>query len=196
MLLWNKERVGYFGSVDPDAPVPPEAQASAFGIRCSYVLTLAGLWIYLNNIHAHTLQVVTFINGLAFLELLMQPALLRYGNKAITSAERWILTLLAVGAGWLFTSSWALMRIGPGYLTMSWALYALFLFLFGLFFWERRLRWCGLALLLAAILRVFCHDFWGLSNGYRVLTFIVLTIVTLGLGYVIARAADRKESWL
>jgi hypothetical protein len=44
--------------------------------------------------------------------------------------------------------------------------------------------------------RVFAVDFWGLTNGYRVLTFIVLTIITLGLGFIYARYGERLKTLL
>jgi hypothetical protein len=170
---------------------------SLFGVRCSYVLSGIGAWLFLSNFQSHDLAMATLVNGMAMLLLLCQPALLRQnGLPLVTRFESWALLLLAFVTGWLFVSGWVLTRMGVGYLTMGWALYALFLFVFGLAVWERRLRWCALAVLLATILRVFCSDFWGLSSGYRVLTLIVLTFVTLSLGYVIVRVADRRQSWL
>jgi hypothetical protein len=170
---------------------------STFGVRCSFVLSAVGMWLYLDQLATQARALATFLNALALLGFLAQPALLRQeGRLLVTRLESWALIVFSVGTGWIFVSSWVLTRLSPGYLTMGWALYALFLFLFGLLVWERRLRWCGLALVLAAILRVGCYDMWGLSNGYRVLTFFVLTVITLGLGYVILRLADRRQSWL
>ena len=77
---------------------------------------------------------------------------------------------------------------------MGWALYALFLFLFGLLVRERRLRWCGMAVVVAAILRVGFCDMWSLSSGYRVLSFIVLAVITLGIGYIVLRRSDHRPS--
>ena len=61
---------------------------------------------------------------------------------------------------------------------MGWALYALYLFFFGLAVRERRQRWCGLVILACAMVRVCLSDIWGFSNGYKVLTFVVLTLLT------------------
>ena len=128
----------------------------------------------------------TFLNGLAMLLFLAQPALLRHDGKSlVTTVESWALILFSVGTSWIFVSSWVWTRFSPGYLTMGWALFALFLFLFGLLVREHRLRWCGMAVVVAAILRVLCCDMWGLTSGYRVLTFIVLALITLGIGYII-----------
>ncbi len=166
---------------------------SAFGIRCSFLLSAIGMVIYLENVPAQAHAMATFLNALALLLFLAQPALLRHQGRAfVTPLESWTLILSSVGTGWLFVSSWVWTRMSPHDLTMGWAVYALFLFLFGLLVGERRLRWCGLAILISAIVRVFCSDFWGLSNGYRVLTFLVLALVTLGLGYVILRRSSTE----
>lgn len=170
---------------------------STFGIRCSFVLSVLGMILYIENLGTHAHAMATVLNGLALLAFLAQSALLRHeGSSLVTRLESWAVILFSTGTGWIFVSAWVLTRPSPGYLTMSWAIYALFLFIFGLLVRERRHRWCGLAILLAAIIRVFCADFWGLSSGYRVLTFVILTLITLGLGYLIIRFADTRKSWL
>ena len=169
-----------------------------FGIRCSFVLTFLGMMIYLLHLDAREQRsMATFINGLAVFTFLLQPGLLRReGEALITKVESWSLILLSTAMSWLFISAWVTSRMQVNYITMGWAIYALFLFFLGLLVSERRQRWCGLAILVAAILRVAFYDIWGFSNGYRVLTFIVLTIVTLGLGFIYARFADRLKMWL
>jgi len=170
---------------------------SAFGIRCSFVLSAVGMLLAFKLLHTNERLLATFINGFALLAFLVQPALLRrWGKNLIYPIENWVLILLSSLTGWLFVSAWVVTRIHPNYLTIGWTLYALFLFLFGLLVQERRQRWCGLALLVLAILRVGFYDIWGFSGGYRVLTLFVLTIVTLGLGYIIIRFADRLKTWL
>jgi len=171
---------------------------SIFGIRCSFVLSALGLLVYLQHFNTQEqLFMATFVNALAVIAFLAQPGLLRRGGKIlVTELESWFLILFSVVFGWLFVSAWVSTRIHPNYLTMGWALYALFLFFLGLLVSERRQRWCGLFILVAAILRVAFYDIWGFSNGYRVLTFIVLTIITLGLGFIYARFADRLKMWL
>jgi uncharacterized membrane protein len=102
--------------------------------------------------------------------------------------------VFSVVTGWIFVDAWVRAGQHPHDLTMGWALYALLLFLLGLAARERRLRWCGLVVLAAAILRVLSWDIWGFSNGYKVLTFVVLTVVTLGLGFIYARFSDRLKA--
>jgi hypothetical protein len=170
---------------------------STFGIRCSFVLSAIGMWLYLDNLQAQAHAMATFLNGLAMLLFLAQPALLRHegkGKNLVTPLESWALVLFSVGTSWIFVSAWVWTRLSPGYLTMGWALDALFLFLFGLLVREPRLRWCGMAVVVAAILRVGFCDMWRLSSGYRVLTFIVLALITLGIGYIILRRAAPADA--
>ena len=162
--------------------------ASPFGIRCSFVLSALGMWLFLRMLDSSAHDVATYLNGFALLLFLAQPALLRHeGNSLVARAESLALILFSVGTGLIYVSFLVFGWRNPGYLTMGWAFYALFLFLFGLVVREPRLRWCGLAVVVAAILRVLCFDMWSLSSGYRVLTFIVLALITLGIGYSILR---------
>jgi hypothetical protein len=157
---------------------------SVFGVRCSFVLSLIGMWLYLDHLQDKATAMATFLNAFALLLFLAQAPLLRHEGKAlVTPVENWALILFSVGTGWIFVSVWVWTRVSPGYLAMGWALYAFFLFLFGLLVRERRLSWCGMALVVAAILRVLLYDIWGLSNGYRVLTIGVLALILLGIGY-------------
>jgi len=167
----------------------------AFGIRCSFVLSAIGMWLYLDNVQALAHFMATFFNGLAMLLFLIQPTLLRHeGKSLVTRLESWTLIILSVGTCWLFTSAWVWTRLNPHYLTLGWAAFALFLFLFGLIVHENRMRWCGLAILFAAIVRVFCSDLWGLSTGYRVLTFFLLAFIAFGIGFILLRRDNRRNT--
>jgi hypothetical protein len=168
---------------------------SRFGVRCSFVLSCVGMLLYLGNVGAEGRALATAINGFAMFFFLTQTGLLRHeGKPLVTPVESWAHTLFSSGTVWIFVSTWAWTRLGPGYLTMTWSLYALFLFLFGLLVREPRLRWFGMAVVLAAILRVLFYDMWGLASGYRVLTFIVLALITLGLGFAIRRSDHRPTA--
>jgi hypothetical protein len=171
-------------------------RGSVFGFRSSYLATALGFILYLHRFQVDPFSVTTALTGLAVLSFLAQPVWIRRGGDLLSPAESWTIILLSAGLGWFFVSSWITLRIHPGYLTVGWAVFGFFLFLFGLLLRERRLRWCGLGIVLAALLRVALYDFWGFSTGYRVLTFLVLTLVTLGLGFVYARFADRLKTLL
>jgi len=167
--------------------------ADSFGIRCSFVLSALGMWLYLDHVQAQAHAMATFFNALAMLFFLIQPALLRHeGKSLVTRFESWTLILLSVGTCWMFASAWVWTRINPHYLTLGWAAFALFLFLFGLIVQENRVRWCGLAILFAAIVRVFFSDLWGLSTGYRVLTFFLLAIIAFSIGFILLRRDTRS----
>jgi predicted membrane protein DUF2339 len=167
---------------------------NAAGIRAGFIPSLLGVAIVLGDAAANPAGLVTVLNGLAIFALLLQPAFLRFGRRVIGEVESWAVVVVAVGTGWIFVNTWVDARLHPNDLTMGWAVYALVLFLLGLFVRERRLRWCGLFVLAAAILRVLLFDIWGFSNSYKVLTFVVLTFITLGLGFLYARLADRLKA--
>ena len=168
-----------------------------FGIRCSYVLTALGAYFYLGNYGSHAREMSTLLNGLAMLLFLSQPALLRHeGKELVTKFESWTLILFSSALFWMFTSAWAWTRLSPHSLTAAWALAGLLIFLFGLLVWEKRFRWCGLGIILAAILRVAFYDLWGLSTGFRVMTFFLLAIVTFSIGYSILRRGEHRQNWI
>jgi len=156
---------------------------NSFGVRCSYALTGLGTLFYLSYVGSDATVLVTFLNGLAVVLFLSQPALLRHeGKSLVTRAESWTLILLSTALAWIFASAGVELRINPHYLTLGWSLTGLFIFIYGLIVREPRFRWCALGIILATILRVGCYDMWGLSTGFRVLTFFVLAIVTLAIG--------------
>ena len=168
---------------------------STFGARCSFVLSAMGLFLYAGNLYSNAHDTATAINAFAMFLLLAQTALLRHeGEFLVTRLESWILILFAVAANWLFVSVWVWTRIGQRDLTLGWALLALFLFLFGLITRERRLCWCGTAIVVVAILRVICWDMWGVSTGFRVLTVFLLAMITLIIGFAISRRGNRATA--
>jgi hypothetical protein len=173
------------------------ARVSAFGVRCGFILSAFGVLLILQSVQAQTHAYLTLLNGVALFLLLCQPALLRHrAPRLISEVESWGLVLISSAIGWIFVAEWVAVRVHPNYLTMGWALYALCLFILGLLTWERRQRWCGLGILLAAMVRVLFYDIWGFSNGYKVLTFIVLTLIAFGVGYICTRPYDRLRAWL
>jgi hypothetical protein len=169
-------------------------RSRAFGVRCGFVLSgLGALVMAFTPGHAE----MTWFSTLAVLAFLVQPTLLARAPKATgTTSEAWLLIVVSAITGWFFVASNASAHLGGGAITASWAVYALVLFLIGLLLHERRQRWCGLVILLAAVVRVFAVDFWALSGGMRVLTFIVLTFITLGMGYLYARHSERFKTLL
>jgi Predicted membrane protein (DUF2339) len=165
-----------------------------FGIRCSFALSATGMLLYFGHVYTEGRELATPGNAFAMFVFLSQTALLRHeGQLLVTRLESWALIFFAVATNWLFVSAWVWTRLGPRDLTLGWALLALFLFVFGLITRERRLRWCGMAIVIAAILRVICWDMWDLPNGFRFLTFLFLAMTTLVIGFAILRRGDRNS---
>ncbi len=107
----------------------------------------------------------TCVDAIAFALFLAQPALLRrWGRELISTAESWVVVVISSLAAWLFVSS-SIDESGSHNLTLGWALFALALTVIGFAAGERRQRWCGLAILGAAFVRVAVHDFWGFSDA-------------------------------
>jgi hypothetical protein len=164
-------------------------QFSTFGVRCSFIFTAIGMWIYLDNLQTQALAMATVVNSVPMLLFLCQPPLLRHERHSlVTRVESWALAIFAVLTNWVFVSAWVLTRDHAGDLTLGWALFALFLFIFGAVVQDRRLRWCACAVLVTALLHVLGWDFWFLSTGLQMLTGVLLS-VTLGvflllLGYI------------
>jgi len=166
----------------------------SFGVRCSFVFSGLGAVLIL---FAPGHLPLTLLFVMALLALLAQPAILaRAPRPVVTGAEEWSLILVSSLAAWVAGAGEAAGRWGSGAITMSWAVSALVLFLAGFLLRQSRQRWCGLAILVAAIVRVFLVDFWAMSGGFRVLTFVVLALVTLGLGFLYARYAERLKTLL
>jgi hypothetical protein len=165
-----------------------------FGARCGLLLSAIGVYLCLGN---HTTQ-ATWLNGFAVLLFVAQTPLLDpvRGIK-LSHFESWIMALAAVFTGWYFVSAWGGPRgIGHhSHVGLAWAAYALFLFVLGLGSGQGRLRWCGLIVLFAAMLRVLCVDLWDLPSGVRVLTVFLLALFTVGIGLsLVWRNASAPEN--
>jgi hypothetical protein len=80
--------------------------------------------------------------------------------------------------------------------TLAWALLGTLFLCLGLAVRERAHRIGGLILLASAIVRIFISDVWGLDPIFRILSFIVLGVVLLGLGFIYNKFADKLKEWL
>ena len=81
-------------------------------------------------------------------------------------------------------------------LTVAWTGLAVVVFVAGLTLRERIYRIGGFLILALAIGRIYPVDVWKLETVYRILSFMVLGIVLLALGFVYNRYADRIRRWL
>lgn len=168
---------------------------SSYAIRSGFVLSAVGAVHYVNAPGQENL-LFTWADAFAFALFVAQPALLRYlARDLVTREESWIVVLLSSGMAWLFTSN-SITAYAGDHLTLGWAGLAVALILIGFAANERRQRWCGLGLLVAAILRVALHDVWQWSDLGKVLTFLALTVICLGLSFLYYKFADRLKEWL
>jgi hypothetical protein len=167
---------------------------NSFGVRCSFLISVTGMFLYLGSVPSQAHAMATALNAFAMLLLLAQTGFLRQeGRHLVTTPESWAHILLAAATTWVFVSAWAWTRLGPGYLTMSWGLEALGLFVFGVLVREPRLRWCGTGIILAAILRVMGHDLWNLHGFYRVLTFFTVAVIAFAIGVALLLKSNRQS---
>jgi hypothetical protein len=126
----------------------------------------------------------------------------RIGRRRLALAGRFgpaIQAALSVAAG---LGSWILLHrlvshLADGFLvTVAWSLLALVLLGGGFAMKERTYRQLGLLILAAAVVRIFAVDVWQLDTLFRILSFLVLGIVLLVLGFLYNRFADALRKWL
>jgi len=171
--------------------------SSSYFVRAGLVLDFFGLCNYLFAAPMLGDLAFRWLDAGAFALFLAQPALLRqWGREWITDGESWVVVLVSSAAGWFFVCNSMLAGHEDNNLTLGWALFALALTLAGFAGGERRQRWCGLGILAAAFVRVAVHDFWRFSDIGKVLTFLALTVVCLGLSFLYYKFADRWKKWL
>jgi uncharacterized membrane protein len=85
----------------------------------------------------------------------------------------------------------------PGrYRTVAWGMEGVALLAAGLGVRERILRLEGLFLLLACILKLFLYDLRNLETIYRILSFIALGVILLGVSWIYTRFRERLRHYL
>lgn len=121
-----------------------------------------------------------------------------YAREAFAEVEpaRMICTGAAVASVWLWVTQWTCAHYSTNMLTVSWALLAPVIFAAGLSLRERVYRIGGFATLALAVGRVFLVDVWKLETIYRIVSFLVLGVVLLALGFVYNRYAETIRKWL
>ena len=128
----------------------------------------------------------------ALVPLVVQQLTRRKGGLA---AEHLIyhlaLSTSSVGLIWLVLSL-EVDAIGQGfYLTASWTLLGALVFTAGWFLRERIYRLMSLALITAALARLLVLEVWTLESIGRIITFILIGVVLLSLGFVYTRYQDK-----
>jgi uncharacterized membrane protein len=95
-----------------------------------------------------------------------------------------------------YLTQWLWQRPGGFYLTAGWSLLACVLFVLGMLLRERVYRFAGLGLLCLALAKIVLLDVWGLELVYRVISFMVLGVVLLVIGFLYTRYQDKIREWL
>lgn len=149
-------------------------------------LSTAGFWIRLNDQPAwpNVSALILFAVGCRFSRAIWPDGLM----VRIAAAVSWS-TMLGLAA--------RLSRhpVIPS-ITASWSLLALIFFTAGLLLRDRHYRLGGLGLLGISVGRVFFMDVWGFEPVYRILSFIVLGVVLLLVGYGYNRFEEKLRRWL
>ncbi len=130
----------------------------------------------------------------AFAPFAMQQLSRRRGGPAGESRElHWALAIAGVLVPWLALSV-DVANLGEGYyLTASWSLLGLLVFAAGWFSRERPYRLLSLAVLGAALARLLAIDVWSLEPVARIITFILIGLILLGLGYAYSRNQEKLK---
>jgi uncharacterized membrane protein len=123
---------------------------------------------------------------------------LRYSRRDLTG-RTWFCGGFAAGAvvtaiGYLTHRLWQ--TPGGFYLTAGWSLLAFAIFILGMLLRERIYRFSGLGLITLALAKIVILDVWGLELAYRIISFMVLGLVLLFIGFVYTRYQDKIRDWL
>ncbi|MFN3649242.1 MAG: DUF2339 domain-containing protein [Armatimonadota bacterium] len=123
-------------------------------------------------------------------ERALVPAVVAAANL---QALGWLSIEAMDAAGRLGTTGWG---GDPAKFALSavWTLYGCAAILIGFRRGSEAVRWGGMALLLAAVVKVYLFDLSFLQAGYRVLSFLVLAVVLLGVSYAYQRRAREPQS--
>jgi uncharacterized membrane protein len=103
--------------------------------------------------------------------------------------------LFSIG-GTLLLSTVLYGRVSGGLLTVAWGCQGLALLAAGFPLNQRVLRLEGLALLFTCILKLFLYDLRNLETLYRILSFVALGVILLGVSWVYTRFQDQIKKLL
>ncbi len=80
-------------------------------------------------------------------------------------------------------------------ISVYWGIEGLAIMVLGFLTRKRILRWLGLIVLLLTILRVFLIDLSFLERVYRIISFIVLGVILLGISFIYTKYKDKLEKY-
>ena len=95
-----------------------------------------------------------------------------------------------------FVAAYIYFRVSGGYLTFAWSLEGAIVLLLGVVLKSRLLRLSSLFLIGYCVGKVFLVDLRGLSEGFRILSFIILGAVMIGISFLYARFRHRLTEFI
>jgi uncharacterized membrane protein len=81
-------------------------------------------------------------------------------------------------------------------LTVAWGIQGLGLLFAGFPLRERPMRLAGLVLLLICVLKLFLFDLQNLDMPFRVLSFVVLGVILIGVSFFYSRYRERISRYM
>jgi uncharacterized membrane protein len=114
---------------------------------------------------------------------------------AMREADEIAITLLIVGASAMLAAV-ILTQADGSLVTLLLGLHGLGLVVAGLLSGERVMRLCGLALLLVCLLKLFLYDLRELEPLPRILSFVILGVVLLGISWTYTRFREQIRKLL
>lgn len=162
----------------------------------SAAFSAVGLWwLWLGTDQGPPFYLPNLLAVLAFLS--QQQLARRLPDRFELAASSHHAMILAGGLSfWWLISRWTSLQTDGFYLTVSWTMVALVLFVAGLILRERMYRWMGLTVLGLAVGRVVLIDVWRLEQFNRILSFMAIGIVLLLLGFLYNKFQDKIREWL
>ena len=151
-----------------------------------FALTVASAYLFDETTLSNP-SVLALVTALAFLTHWWQ----RQGDRFSHWGQIGFFALFFIVA-----SHWLEVSGSPFPKTLFWAPLGTLALVIGFLLRNRVYRLSGLAGLALAIARVFLNDIWGLDPIFRILSFIVLGIVLLLLGFIYNKLGDKLKDWL
>jgi Predicted membrane protein (DUF2339) len=160
------------------------------------LLFLVGALVWTSRLLSAPAQAADLL-GFGAIVLAQQIGKRRLAGSSWFGAEiQAALATVAVLGSWIVLHRIVAVSNGGFLLTVVWSLLALGVIGGGFVLRDRTYRILGLLILASAVGRIFCVDIWQLETIYRILSFLVLGVVLLGLGFLYNRHAETLRRWL
>ncbi len=88
------------------------------------------------------------------------------------------------------------LEVSGSLLSLGWAVQGVVLLLIGFYFRDKSLRYFGLVLFLVCILKLFFYDLRNLEVPFRILSFIILGLILMGISWFYTRYQEKIKEYL